>query len=99
MYRSQQRLLTVMAVLLIALVGVLTWIDAPAESDVDYIDAVSVRPDELTRLTLVRPDATIVAERTPGGWLLLEPLKARADDGSMAGFVGVVDRLDRKSVV
>ncbi len=93
MHRSQQRLLTGLGLLLLGLVALIKGVDVPEDDAADYVEPITVRAEELTGLMLVRGDTTIVAERTAGGWLLLQPLKARADDRAIDGLVGVLDRL------
>ncbi|GEM_PF-5010582 len=94
MHRRQQRLLGILAAVLLGLAALIRWAEPPVDTDLDLDQPVSVSPDQVSGLALVRADTTVVAERTDGGWLMTSPLQARADDSALDGFVGVLDRLE-----
>ncbi len=93
MHARQQRLLLLLAVVLGGLAALITWVEPPDPAEAGLENLVDVSEDQLSDLVLETDQGRLVAERTDGGWLLVEPRKARADDQAIQGIVGLLDRL------
>ena len=94
---KQTRLMTVLAVVLVALVLVIRFVDPPdedADDDGPETSAlVEVAVEDVERLHLTTAEGTLTAERTIGGWLLVEPMPARGSDSELDAIVEALGRL------
>lgn len=96
MEEKQTRVMLILAAVLVALVMFLRFVDPPKdepEGSEELSDLINVEPDLVAKLTLTTAEGTLEAERTPEGWILLQPSQARADDNKLDQLVGMVDRL------
>jgi hypothetical protein len=95
---KQTKLLTVMAAVLVIMVLVIRFIEPPEDTPegptpVVTTGLVEVQPDQVERLTLITPEGTLLAERSEGGWLIVEPAMARGDDAALEDLIRLVDGL------
>ncbi|MCP4807515.1 MAG: DUF4340 domain-containing protein [Proteobacteria bacterium] len=93
---KQTRLMTVMAVVLVALVLVIRFVEPPSDEDEDgpELDAlVELAVEDVERLHLTTGEGTLTAERTVGRWLLIEPTAARGSDQQLDALVESISRL------
>lgn len=99
---KQTKLLTVMAAVLVILVLVIRFVEPPEDkpegpAPVVTTGLVEVQPDQVDRLTLITPEGTLLAERSEGGWLIVEPAQARGDDAALEDLVRLMDGLQAES--
>ena len=96
MDERQTQMMTVLGIVTVGAVLAAVYIE-PGEEDKDEDDTsedlAEVEPADVTQLTLVTAEGTLVADHTIDGWTLVAPSSGAADGDALDELVFLVDRL------
>ncbi len=100
MDERQTQMMTVLGILAVGALLAANYIQ-PGEEEVEGADEVDdlaeVEPADVTRLTLVTDEGTLVAEHSTEGWSMVQPSSGSADDEALDELVFLVDRLSAEA--
>lgn len=96
MDERQTQMMVVLGIVAVGAVLAAVYIEPGEETDDDVVeteDLAEVDPADVTSLTLVTPEGTLVADHSTDGWRLVQPTTGSADDKNLDDLVFLVDRL------
>jgi len=94
----QTQTMTVLGILAVGALLAAIYIEPGEEEEEDEVeDLAEVEPADLTQLTLITDEGTLVADHTDQGWRLVKPVSGPADDAALDDLVFLVDRLSAEA--